>query len=555
MEGWNILSSDVNSDLDLIRRAKEYNISHLQLSHDVIHFLRELRDPAKQKQCNLLIDSAHKAGINEVVIWDHSLYDMEYYPDRFKINGNKHINLDDPEFWSWLKIDYRHLLDLSPNLNGIVLTFIETGAFIEDQYSEKMTRKEEKLAALIDTLAGVIINERGLKFYIRTFIYTQAELEPILKCIKMIKNKDVIVMVKETPQDFFLTFRNQNYLRQIHRKVLIEFDCGNEYNGQNVIANTFVGEKAARWRYYMKQENVIGYVARTSRMGTTSIIDEPSEILLYTLHRLTEEPGISDDQIYDEFIRSRYNEQALPYIKSAFKKSFDIITSTLYTLGLNTAKHSWLDFDYISNYTRFVPGRWLKREKFFVGHNVNRKFHYYTDIVEHLSPAKYKSPESRLFEEDPFLIRKKWVSNRELMDSTYLSYVITEKDYGVELAEEALHNIEQTRDMIDPASYRKLYGTYYRTWLTAKLYRASAKMYYGNRIASRGESFRTDYLAAVIHEGIDEMLATVPLIDQYDETYPIGGWDWKQDAVMATAYYEEILKTDWPVGGKVTENR
>ena len=500
IEGWNILSDNLESDLAVIREAKNYEINHLQLSHDVIHFLRELEDPSKRKFVNQLADSAHKAGIDEVLVWDHSLYDLDYYPERFKIKGNKTINLDDPEFWSWLKIDYRHLLDMAPNIDGIVLTFIETGAFIEDQFSEKLPRKEDKLSALIDTLAGVIINERHLKFYIRTFIYTQAELEPILKCISMIKNEDVIVMVKETPQDFFLTFRNQNYVPKIHRKVLMEFDCGNEYNGQNVLANTFVEEKAARWRYYLGLDNVIGYVARTSRMGTSSIIDHPSEILLYTLHRISKDPDVSDDQIYDEFIRSKYNEKALPFIKSAFKKSFGIITSTLYTLGLNTARHSNLDFDYISNYTRFVPGRWLKNEKFYVGHGVDRKFHYYKDIVEHLSPAKYKDPGSRLFEEDPFLIEKHWLSNRELMDSTYLGYIIKEKNFGVDLALQALQEIEQTKTLLDEDSYNDLHGTFYRTWLTSKLYRSCAKMYYGHRISLRGEEYKTPYLSEVIRE-------------------------------------------------------
>ena len=128
VRGWTILS-DVEADgMAVIAAAPEYGINHLQISHEIVHDLNEVRDEAKRGLTNRLTDAAHRAGIQEVVVWDHALYGLGYYPERFRTGPGGTIDLDDPEFWAWLKQDYREMLDLVPEIDGIVLTFIETGA-------------------------------------------------------------------------------------------------------------------------------------------------------------------------------------------------------------------------------------------------------------------------------------------------------------------------------------------------------------------------------------------------------------------------------------------
>lgn len=46
------------------------------------------------------------------------------------------------------------------------------------------------------------------------------------------------------------------------------------------------------------------------------------------------------------------------------------------------------------------------------------------------------------------MIEQNWVTPVELMDSLYLSYIITEKRYGVSLANEALADIERAKDLL-----------------------------------------------------------------------------------------------------------
>jgi hypothetical protein len=309
VRGWIILSDDTDKAIETIKAVKRYNINHLQLSHHIIHDLREVKDKAVCDKVNRLVRLAHLENIDEVFVWDHSFYPLSYYPDQFKTGPGGTINLDSPEFWQWYKEDYRRMLNLIPEIDGLILTFIETGAYAEKQYSEKMLTPEEKLAAVVNAVAEVVIEEKGKKLYIRTFAYSEEEYKSITGCIKQIKNDDVALMIKEVPHDFFLTHPNNPYIGEFDRATIVEFDTGNEYNGQGVIANTWPEYVMHRWKSYINRPSVIGYAARTDRYGTTQIIGTPNEILLYTLKRITEDQSVSAEQIYDEFIISRYGKE------------------------------------------------------------------------------------------------------------------------------------------------------------------------------------------------------------------------------------------------------
>lgn len=77
-----------------------------------------------------------------------------------------------------------------------------------------------------------------------------------------------------------------------------------------------------------------------------------------------------------------------------------------------------MDFDpYKSSYGRHVSGKWLDPPVVFVSHEVNREFHYWTDIIEHLAPARFKRPDAALNIEAPLVIQNRWVTPTEKMDN------------------------------------------------------------------------------------------------------------------------------------------
>ncbi len=552
IQGWNILTDNKEKAIQTIEKAREYKINHLQLSHEIIMDLRQVRDTTRHTLIKTLTDKAHKEGIEEVILWDHTLYGLGYYPDKFKTGPNGTIDFDNPEFWEWFRNDYRDMLDLVPDIQGLVLTFIETGARAEDQYSQKMKTKEEKLAAVVDEVAKVVIDERKLKLYIRTFSYTHEEYNNVISAINLIKNQKVILMMKETPHDFFLTHPNIKYAGTIARPTIMEFDCGNEFNGQGVIANTWTEHIVNRWSDFLKRPHVIGYVARTDRYGDTGIIGHPSEILLYTLKNLAVDTSLTKDQISEQFIGKRYGQQAISFVKPAFDLAYDIVTSSLYTLGTNIANHSKLNFDpYISSYGRHVSGKWVDPPVVFVEHGVNKEFHYWKDIIEHLSPHELKKVDGPLKIEAPFVLEQNWVSPVEKMDTIWYNYILAEKQYGIKLATEALYHIEQAKPFLKNDDYVDLYETFHRTLLTTQLYEAVARAYWGYRVYVRGDEFRNAALNNSISKGLDDILIISGQIKDYQNQYPIGQWNWKSDAEMALKYYDLIAVSGWKEYGGI----
>ncbi|MCG8520799.1 MAG: hypothetical protein MI744_01175, partial [Pseudomonadales bacterium] len=228
VRGWNILSDNIDKGILAINSSANYDINHLQLSHKLIMDLKDVRNEEKLSKTNTLIDKARQAGIKDIFIWDHALYKLDYYPDEFK-NEEGLINLDNPKFWKWLKEDYRSMLDKIPNIDGIILTFIETGAHVEDQYSERWLTESDKLANLVDSVASVVIDERNLQLYIRTFIYYKEELNSLLECVNKVKHPKVKIMTKEAPHDFFLTHPASGFISSFNKEAIIEFDLGHEY--------------------------------------------------------------------------------------------------------------------------------------------------------------------------------------------------------------------------------------------------------------------------------------------------------------------------------------
>lgn len=538
VNGWILLSENMEYAVRSIKTAKEYGVNQLQLSHNIIHNLKEIRNEQVCTKVNTLIDKAHQEGINEVLLWDHCLYSLDYYPDRFKVKENGLLDFDNPAFWNWLKEDYRQMLRQVKNADGLVLTFIETGAYAEKQHSDKMKTAAEKLAAVVNAVADVVIGEFNKKLYIRTFAYSEREYENILGCINRLNRDDIILMMKETPHDFFLTHPNNKYIGKINKPTIVEFDTGNEYNGQGVIANTWPEYVMKRWAVFSQFSNIIGYAARTDRYGDTSIVGTANEILLYALKRQSEKSSITPCQIYDEFICKKYGKKALPYLKKAFMKAFDIVTSSLYTLGINTAEHSAMNYaDYPWSYSRHVPGRWINPPTEYVGHHVNRTFDYWKDVVNHIAPVKFKQRSSVCYQEIKDVFDNGWIDDKERMDATYYKYIVTEKRYGVQLAKEALADIEHTKKFLSQEKYNQLYQLFYRTYLTAQLHEAVCTVYFGNRVLHGQENSQSPKIQQETQAAIGRLEHVIKQMQEMKGTYPVGQFDWGRDADIALKSY------------------
>ena len=351
-------------------------------------------------------------------------------------------------------------------------------------------------------------------------------------------------MAKETPHDFFVTHPISSWIENIPFKVIIEFDCTHGFNGLGIVASIFPETHLNRWNYYNKLPNVVGFSIRTDRYQTTSIINRPSEINLFALHKTLENQDITIDEILKDFIAEKYNQATVPILKPVFEMAPEIILSSFYTLGLNTTNHSKLDFDYRSIYTRHVSGRWLENPEIEIGHGINKKLHYWKAIVNHLAPAKHKEPSARNLDELPEVFLNNWLQPEELMDSAFLQLVLTEKEHGINTAILAMDANKKAKVYCtDSKNYNTLYHTFNRTLISAQLRKAYAQIYYANRIWQRGEPFQTTYIKENIEQGISEITSLSGIIKNYRRKGPKGQYIWENDADIALELVQEIKKT------------
>jgi hypothetical protein len=553
VRGWNILSKSVDDAKVVIARASSYGIDHLELSHQLVHDLRHVRDAERRAKVLTLVREAQAAGIRNVLLWDHALYSLSHYPDEFRTGPGKTLDLDNPAFWAWLKQDYREMLDLVPGISGIVLTFIETGARAERQASQRLAAPADKLAAVINAVADVVVGERKLLLYARSFAYTKEEYALTLGALAKIERPEVRLMMKETPHDFFLTHPVDPFIGTLARPTIIEFDAGSEFSGQGQIATTWPEVMLQRWGTLQKRPHVIGYVARTDRYGTSRVVGRPAEILLYALARKTTDPNVAVEAVYRDFVRDRYGVGAVPHVVPAFAAAHDIVTSTLYTLGTSTASHSALAYDpYRSNWGRHVSGKWLEPPVARIGHGLDRTLHLWRDVVEPLAPARLKAPSGPLKREAPWVLDAGWVTEEERITEAVVADVVREKQFGVARAKAALAHVAAARPVLAAHDHAELDALFRRTLLTARLHAAVAAAYFGYRVWARGEPHRTASITARVRDALGEIEKVAAEIEAEPSEPASAQWNWRGDAKKARDYVRKISVEGWPeYGGQI----
>ena len=549
IRGWNILSDNIDIAEETIYHAKNYNINHLQLSHHLIHNLKEVSDKNKLKKIKHLTTLAHSVGIEKVFIWDHALYKKSYYPSKFFNKNTDQLNLDNQDFWRWFREDYKNKLEKIKMIDGIVLTFIETGMRIENQYSKLYPTSAQKFKKLIRELNSVVNLHFEMDLILRTFSYNDSEIENIVKVVNGINDNNIYIMIKESNHDFFITHPPNNLIDIIdhNKRIIVEFDAAHEFSGQGIVASIFPDFHFNKAKYFSKYNNVIGYSIRTDRYGNTSIINTPVEINLHSISKGFLENYSSSDQVIKTYISKIYGVEKIEKLFRIFDESDDIILSSFYTLGLNTARHSKLNFDYRSIYTRHVSGRWLENPVIYVENGVNKKYHYWKDIVNYLSPKKHKSgqgfykPKSSPNDsisymilnqlEIPEVINNGWLMPEELMNESFLEDILKEKKWSIKKTEELLSLVHNIKSDLDKKEYEKLERMFDRTILTVRLRAAVAAVYYGDRIKPR-----TINVQGIIEKNKSEANKIIKELENYSHSYPIGEYNWKKDSELAKKY-------------------
>jgi len=185
-----------------------------------------------------------------------------------------------------------------------------------------------------------------------------------------------------------------------------------------------------------------------------------------------------------------------------------------------------------------------------VGHGVNRELHYWRDVVDRLAPPAAKEPGGAQWNEVPWVRDSGWIRPGERMDQATLALVVTEKRWGVAKARESLRAIEAGRTVLRPADYAELHALFERTLLTARLHEAVASAYFGFRVWTRGDAFRTPMVRRTIRDGLRDIVAVSALMRAYPAKPPVGQWEWAKDAEMAMRYHA-LITEGWAKYGEM----
>jgi hypothetical protein len=546
VRGWNILSdSEPNARRVIDVATTDYDINHIEFSHQLVNQLKDVRPAGRAELVNRLTAYAHEKGIKEVFVWDQALYDVGYYPEAFRrtVEGKERLDLDDPDLWRWIRADYRSMLMLVPEIDGIVLNFLDAPGKIAEQFSARLPDGPSKVAAVIDSLARIFIDRHNLSLCIRAAVSNQHDFSLLVSAVRKMRHPAIKVMITETEQAFLLTHPLSTVSDSIRKyPIIVEFDAAHEYNGQGILASMLPEVHLKRWKEYMSEPNIEGYVARTDRFYQSTIIDGPCEINLYALKRASDDPWMNIDQVYTEFVSRKYGEKAGPYVEPAFRKSYDIITSMMYTLGLPVASHLTMSFSKESSYISLNPGKWQRSMEYTVDHDVNRTYHYWMDVTNHLAPAEFKKLTSASAAEIPQVFEHGWLDDRELMNVDYLRSIVAEKDYAVRVAQSALEDVLSAKPHITNADqYSRLIETMRRTEMASRLYRASAKAYFAYRIYARGGEFRTPEVVYMLQDGLDEIATVSREMTLYPYKGPRAEFDFVGLATSALALRQSIV--------------
>jgi hypothetical protein len=425
-----------------MKLAPQYNINTVIFSHGMIWETSQLYDGTDRgQQLKQLATEAHYLGMR-VWIWTH---EFDNVPDKYL--DNDIVQMDRVGFWDWLAERYQKVFTDYAEFDGIILTFHETQyrIFRDSEVNSKLS-EPDRFAKMIRTMYSVC-KKYNKDFVVRTFLYELQELE-LLKQGLLNSDPGVIVQSKCVPHDWDPYYPQNPVIGAFpNNKQIVEFDCSSEFTGRNRIPYTSPEYFEYRWRYNLKQTNIIGYNARVDHAGYDAIYT-PNEINLYTLYRLTEDKNITANDIWKEWTEKRYGRQAAPAIEKALFPTFHVVNKAFFLLKFWITNHSVLpDFNYADGHiSSRTIAKWIPNKPI------------------------YKELEMQLNQPDPQI----------------LETILAEKDSAIALANEALLHLQEAKPYLTAGQYDDLYWRLDILNRAALIWKLHAEAFFGYKVLAEG---------------------------------------------------------------------
>ncbi len=283
----------------------------------------------------------------------------------------------------------------------------------------------------------------------RSFLYEPQEMEWFKEGYAK-TDKRVMIQTKCEPHDWDPFYPNHPLIGAFpDRKQIVEFDGSSEYTGKNRIPYTQPEYFERRWRYDLSKPGVVGYNVRLDHGGYDAL-HTPNEINIYAMYRMTEDPSVTAAQIWQEWTRKHYGEQAAAAAEQVLRPSFDIVNKSFYALKFWVTNHTRLpDYSYADSHLRLrTMAKWWPDE------------------------PRWKELEDRLEAPDPKLLEE----------------ILAEKDEAIAQADQALLDLRKAKPLLKPEQYDDLYWRLELLERTAMVWKLDAEAFFGLKVLEAGHN-------------------------------------------------------------------
>ena len=295
-KGWVLLSYDMPYLREIIKHAPEYDVNHIQLSHDIMMNTYEvLEQSGRRGDINELIDLAHAYGVTEVVLWTHELcrhgMPTQYYaPADHPAAG--HADGNNPGLWTWTQQRYRDLFTPGvgcPEADGVVLTFSEVDDNVyahgptippdrDVEFKHDGYTPAESAAAVINAVYAVCA-PIGKTLYPREWVGFDTWARVMIRDGIALTDTSVWMMHKNVGG---IDWPNMDTYHELtgtlpSHNEMVEFDIGGEYMGHSKSTFVMTAYLKDHWNYALAR-GADGAVARIDREG---------DAMYYTANRLS----------------------------------------------------------------------------------------------------------------------------------------------------------------------------------------------------------------------------------------------------------------------------
>ena len=293
---------------DMVRLAAELGFNDVTIQTEVytVPKLEDLRKWA-DKTGNFKFIKDQNMTIS---VWVHELCNLP--------RGIGKPTLENEKLWNLLRERYRHLCELLPEVNYLVLTVVESDLWV--------TENEEVLTKLV-TIVNDECRRANKKLFFRTFLWYVKEVDVIMASLTKIP-EDVIVMSKCVPQDWHIRGVNSPFIgRSGKRDQFIEFDIAGEYNKLEHVACAFT-DVLKRQLDYAQKHNCDGFAVRVDRYGSTPW-GQAQEANLWFLGLYGSGRCDDEQKIWKLYAKDLFGPKAAPAMIEALYPSGEVVAETI----------------------------------------------------------------------------------------------------------------------------------------------------------------------------------------------------------------------------------